>query len=453
MILTFTGREIRRSSSVSRLTRLIFYSLCFLLLASCNDKDFTFGNNFLESQTHMVLIDTTRVRLSTVVLDSVATSSSNVMLLGSYKDPAGGGDINCNGFFRVGAASLNIVNSDYYYDSLVLSLKYSGYILGDTTQDMDLSVYRTNQLLEPFTDGYYYSNTKVDYDTTNPLGAARFRPYPGIIKRVGIRLDDNIGKELFDSLGNKSVTLFSDESFQIYFRDLAIISNAGASTPIMGFSAKTGDLELRVYVHTTINDITVQDTVKFPIYSTADMFTQIYHNYPDSALAGSKDQRDDIPSARTGDKTYIEGGLGLVTKIEFTGMPDLLLNENGMILKAELVIRPDESTYKWPPLPGTLVFYNTDKVNRFNSQLLDLNNYQQPRPVIYTPDEFYHESASYTVDITDFILGEASDHYFDTDHGLIITIPNNDFLTTFNRLVISARPGQTQLRIYYLYYN
>ena len=53
-----------------RAGRLILPILGLMFLFGCNDKQFTIGDNFLESQTHLIQIDTLQIKMSTVVLDS-----------------------------------------------------------------------------------------------------------------------------------------------------------------------------------------------------------------------------------------------------------------------------------------------------------------------------------------------------------------------------------------------
>ena len=333
--------------------------------------------------------------------------------------------------------------------------------MGDTTQNMDLSVYKTTELIKPFDDGLLYSNTQVGYGPS-PIGSKQFQTYPNYIKEVQIRLNDEVGNDLFDRLleAKPVPDIFeSDGAFQDYFSDLALISNPAASSPIIGFSATTSDLKLKLYAHKVYNGINVQDTCFFPLSTTSTQFNQIVRDFPDAAIANHTLSRYDIPSEKTGGKTYLEGGVGLLTKIKFTGIPNLLLNQNGTILKAELILKPDVNTYNWQPLPTKIQLYEVFADNHFDNYNLFSNYnllYNPDNTVLYgtyVPDILYHENASYTFDITNFILGEAADKYFDPEHGLLVSLPRQQLLTTFNRLVISAKHGGTYLRVYYLNYK
>jgi hypothetical protein len=66
---------------------LSFFVFGIILIGSCTKtNEFTIGKDFVESQTRLQVIDTFRVDLSTVLLDSVVTSSKNIAYVGQYED-------------------------------------------------------------------------------------------------------------------------------------------------------------------------------------------------------------------------------------------------------------------------------------------------------------------------------------------------------------------------------
>ena len=62
--------------------------LLFFFSCSCNkeEAEFSFGQEFIESQTRLSLIDTFTVESATVIFDSIPTSGSGTILVGSHID-------------------------------------------------------------------------------------------------------------------------------------------------------------------------------------------------------------------------------------------------------------------------------------------------------------------------------------------------------------------------------
>ena len=59
-----------------------------LLFNACdeNPQQFTLGEEFIESQTQLNVIDTFSVKLSTVIYDTIITSGTENILVGNYQD-------------------------------------------------------------------------------------------------------------------------------------------------------------------------------------------------------------------------------------------------------------------------------------------------------------------------------------------------------------------------------
>ena len=103
---------------------LCIYWLC--ITCSDDSDNFTIGNDFLESETELRMIDTFTVKLSTVLIDSLPTSSIDSFLVGNYKDDIFG-RVSCKSYFEVGLPSnISNVKKHDYFDSITISLRYTG---------------------------------------------------------------------------------------------------------------------------------------------------------------------------------------------------------------------------------------------------------------------------------------------------------------------------------------
>ena len=103
-----------------KLFALIFFVL-YLFINACdnNPTKFTLGEEYIESQTDLVSIDTFSVSLSTVILDTITTSSTVTLLIGHYRDDIFG-KITSHSYFQLGIPDSFDIETDDIYDSLKL---------------------------------------------------------------------------------------------------------------------------------------------------------------------------------------------------------------------------------------------------------------------------------------------------------------------------------------------
>ena len=73
-----------------------------VLLFSCQDEEIlmNLGDNYLNSQTTIALVDSISVNLSTFKIDSIPTSGTDYVLAGSYTDDYFG-TMSSSGYFQV----------------------------------------------------------------------------------------------------------------------------------------------------------------------------------------------------------------------------------------------------------------------------------------------------------------------------------------------------------------
>lgn len=132
-------------------------------LSSCdpaNDIDLDLPNT--NATTGTEYIDTLTVRTSTVLVDSVATTSASALLMGRYTD-ARLVTLTARGFARLGLTGGPFEPAaTARYDSLVLVLAADRYRYGDTTRTQEVSIHRLRQPLRATTT--YYAFSTLPYD-------------------------------------------------------------------------------------------------------------------------------------------------------------------------------------------------------------------------------------------------------------------------------------------------
>jgi len=126
----------------------IIVVIIFFIGSCTKSNNFSIGENFLDSQTGVKLLDTFRVGLSTVILDSLKTSGTGIALVGKYSDSIFG-SISSKSYFEF-AYPTDKFNETDVFDSANFILCYSKYYYGDTTSLMTLNIH---QLTKQITSG------------------------------------------------------------------------------------------------------------------------------------------------------------------------------------------------------------------------------------------------------------------------------------------------------------
>lgn len=420
----------------------------FIFLFSCNkDHEFTIGDEFLESGSRLVVIDTVTTALSTVALDSFYTSETGLALLGSHEDSICG-KIYCSSYFRIGLPASSDIQEKDIYDSTALILRYSGYSYGDTLKEQTLSVYKLTEPIKAYEDGYCYNTTSFNHSGT-PVGIKKFISYSNREDSIlTIKINDNVGLELWTMLKENSDFVSSHESFINYFPGFVLLPEENQNTAVFGFNASDEEIILRIYSH-RIEDEVEEITTDFTLADANVQFNNIRVDYSNTSLKQKFKQETDIPYSQTSGYSYIQGGTGLMAKIRFPYLMDLLLLENAKLMKAELVFKPAIQSYSFD-FPENLTINLLDKHNSFLGSFYDVNGDLITASFVY--DRYFHEETSYTFDISNYLLNEFENSYYDNEKSLGIMLHPNNFYTSLERVLIEGGVNGPKLKLYYIFY-
>jgi hypothetical protein len=427
----------------------IFLALIFFSVCACTQTDeFKLGMDFIESQTNVQVLDTFKVDISTILLDSLPTSGTGVVFVGSYKDNEIG-SINVSSYFEPGFPDDNQLEDVAIYDSASFILTYSGYSFGDTTAQMSLSIYQLSNQIALNESGYLYNNSSVSY-SPSVLGTKIFYPQPKSADTIVTVPVYEFGRKLFVLFNRNDENISTAESFLNYLKGFVITSTTSANAAIIGFIADENHLLLRIYYHyATEAETTESNILTIPFGNTDVQFNQIQNDFSGTKLSNIRRTNNVVPSSEIGDKAYMMGLIGLLPKVQFPTLQDIMLANRWKILKAELIFAPVKTSYDIIELPKELYLYDTDKHNLLNSQLFQGSSYVVSS---LNFDELYKEDTRYTFDITSFINSELSDSYFDYEHGILVGLNYSDIQTTFGRLLLESKNPAVKLRLYYLTY-
>jgi hypothetical protein len=433
-----------------RIFSIFLFTVCIgFLFSSCdNENSFIIGEGFIKSPARMAIVDTCTVEMSTVVQDSVPTSGTGAMLIGNYEDTLYG-DAGCSSLFQLGLPYYVNLYDDDYYDSISLIIHYSGYSYGDTNNLLQINVHRLTEDIELRATGSIYNTTAFAYED-DPLGTVQIRPRPGSTDSIEIKISDAFGQELFGKFVERSEDILSEYEFLAYFKGLALIPDASSKNAIIGFKVTPDYLKLRLYTH-RIDQTSYATAYDFPLVYPEKQFNHITYDFSNTVLDYAQVEGKPIPSSVAGNRAFVQGYKKIMTKVRFPTMPDLLLNDKGIIMKAELIFEPVKSSYVDFSLPNFVILYRTNRLNLPFSLLYNADNTVNQATLVV--DHQYHEETSYTFDISAYFTEEMEGGYFDINHGLLISLYDENYQLNFERIMIETKNPAPKLKLYYLIYQ
>jgi len=459
--MKITG-EVKMKGQIFSFTRISsFLSIIFIIgalfLGSCTDiNEFTIGQDFVEPQTRLQVVDTFKVDLSTILIDSIATSGTGTALVGSYADTIMG-SVKCNAYFDLAYPGLSGVNveDDFIFDSAAFVFRSTGYSYGDTTTLMRIGIHQLTEKIVPFTSAgsstpLLYNATSFDF-SPDPLAVKEFYPRPNSIDTVFSINVNEFGENLYELFRNKDELVSDQASFDDYLKGFVLTTSNNENNSVIGLTGDKENISLVLYYHVD-QEFPEEKSFTFTMGESNHQFNSIRTDFTNSPLKDLNRENNQLLSSVTGDISVLQGSTGLMARVGFPTVQDILMNQRWKVLRAELVFEPQRTSYDYFTLPEKLNFYETDKENRFNSNSLMIDSDRNPRLPEFTYDEFFNEDTRYTFDITSFIIGELSDYYFDYYHGILIGIEQSDLLASLERLIIDGRHPPVKLRIYYLTY-
>ncbi|PKQ64960.1 hypothetical protein BZG02_03690 [Labilibaculum filiforme] len=443
------------------MNRLFLLIIIFsVLIIGCNSEEFEIhelGGNLIESSTVVTMLDTFTVTSSTVIRDSVQTSSLGSVSVGRYVDDYLG-SIKATSYSKVDlGATFSLETTDKArLDSIVLVAYSTGIFWGDTTQMQTINVHRVTDHIEINSDTLAYFNTYSLNIDPEVLGTKTFVARPkrktevnsGVYHDFRIRLNDELGQQILDSALVNDGILSDATRWEEYLEGIALVPGENDNASVLNF--QTDSMNIRLYYRTVGNssggsieshrDFKISKTLSFTNYQ-ADRSNS---NQLGTNLSGLVESEIDIPSEQTNNLAFIQGGTGIYTKLKFPYLE--LLNQQGdavSLLKAELLLYPEEGTDQKELFPlNKLNFelYQTDRLNRLVSQVVNSRNSQITS--IYYIDYENPEDTPLTFDLTTYVSNVLVNG-MDEDDGLLVKLTdqyNNAFV---NRMVVNNDPNSS----------
>lgn len=445
------------------MNKYLFFVFIIAFLASCkNDAgNFTIGDDLVKSETTVAMSDSFSIALSTVVLDSVATSNTSTALIGKYSHSSIGStevnyymnfDLSTNISQIVTRGSVSDSKKLDQLDSLTVKLPYSGFSIGDTTQLVTFNIYRLSDELEiPRSLNYQYNTNSYPHEDT-PLGSITFLPEPSK-DSIEIRLDDQLAEEIMQFVYDNATEVSSSDDFREYLKGF-VIAPAENTNVILGFN--TDNIQMKLYTYDVTSVVTEKET-SFTISTENTDFNAVTADRSGTDFEGLINQREDVGSSRTGHITYMQGSTGVYTKVTFPSLNSIYDYGESVLIRAELILVPSLQN-DFRNLPSTLNFYATSEPrNNLGSAISTTTSSGASVAVSASlisntvTGEYY-----YFANISDYLKEQLQGNFFDTKQGLLIGFPAQQQSSEVNTLFITdsrANGLETKLNLYFLKYE
>lgn len=242
-----------------------------IVFSSCEFSDSPFkynvGNDFIENNVRVIMIDTLTVKTYTTAIDSIATSQTERLLAGRFKNKYGIIS-SCESYFRLDPSGSQIFNETSVFDSACFILNLDGYNAGDTTKLCQFEIYRLTEEMDVDAETEMIYNTRQFKHEELPLATFSLDLTDDDLDSVCIRLSDTFGKTLYDMAYNEdeddegNIILDDNEAFKEIYKGFVIKPHRDNISSVVGFVANPDSSlcpRVRIYYH----DNTLDDDLNF----------------------------------------------------------------------------------------------------------------------------------------------------------------------------------------------
>lgn len=417
---------------------LVFGIFGAILACSRDSSDFPtleVGQEFVNTNVRILVVDTFTVKLSTIKFDSINTSSSDRLLFGRYTDEYMG-NVLSQPFFELSSTNYSIPN-DAEFDSIALILGYDRYYYNDTTLVSELNVHELNERVRPQEDVFYNTST-LGFDSV-PIVTRRFRPEPFDEDSLHISMPREFGEPIFDLIRENEINDLTD--LRDTFKGFTLRPGEADNTSIVGFSRDGEDTYLRFYYNIPQefeDDGEFFDLSINPFPEDPNAFNRIVSQLSESPLEELTDQELELPSTQSSNLSFIQAGTAYATKVSFPSLRNIFeIPGTGTVLTATLELKPPTSSYnELQPLRDSLNIDIVD-VNNVITETLVNGAGQVLGRIIGENEEF--SDATYQLPVGIYVDRKLLEPRI-VDDALVLYTP--DYNSTVNRVVLQGEENE-----------
>ncbi|WP_143525139.1 DUF4270 family protein [Labilibacter marinus] len=423
-----------------------------LVNEACNDQsldELKMGEEYIDDESGILLIDTFSLALSTVLIDSISTSASSSLVIGQYNNTVFG-KIGVEPVYSLDVPFRYDFEEEDVFDSITISIDYNGYTLGDTTSLQTINVMELDTDLDDF-ESYLYNTTRVK-TKEEALGQISFYPKPTRRELLEMRLNDDFGQRIFDLFINEEDEIANATAFNEYFKGIVLQNELSHS--LLGLGLNDSSLCVNMYYH-RVDGEKQELKAEFEMRREYEYFSQVKYDRSQTLFAPLVIQEEDISSLQTNDITLLQGMSGLLTKVRFPGLAKVFqLVKLDQIIKVELILVPTQEAEDINSLPLQLLAYESNKVNKINDLVDDGSGNAIPL-LLYPASDNFESHPYYSMDITSYIISNLVTGYFEPDNAILVGLPSEYLQNTAATVMFGGEQNTTyqpKLKIYTYYY-
>lgn len=429
-------------------------SFLFLGLQACKKADINFGDEFLNNpNTQVVKVDTFTAALSTVVLDSFSTNATGGVMVGGYDDLPNFGKLTTQSYMQIAPPAFQ--NASVYagalFDSITLRVKIKNFY-GDSTKNFNIQVHELNEKITIPEESVSIFNHKTLAVKPTALANENRILRPRTSPNLSIKLDNTLGQNWLNKLKNPNDNdIKTDAAFLEYFKGIRLSTN---NTNSMAVSF-TDSVIIRI--HYKVSDfILVEKTVDFNLVNNVNQFNNVEVRRVGTPLQAFSSTVKELPSTATNNVSYLQSSTGVLTKISFPSIENILKLPNyTKLIRATLLVRPVTGTYSTSLfLPPALRLSTTTSANDIGPDLVGFasNGSSFVQLGDLQTDYFLGVNTRYQYDVTDYVKLLISNPTY--PRRSVLLVPQSPaFSTSFARAIFGNKQhleNKIELQLFYI---
>ena len=340
----------------NRLSLTAFLVLVIFSANSCKKDDQTIGLGLQPAGDALsVFQDSVSFTPYLYMADSIRTDEITEAYLGNYFDEQFGQSRTVfYGQLELPGNNLDLgLPEDLILDSVVLSMRTTQRILG-SLEEQSFSVFEIDQDL--YKDSVYYSNETATLfsqdlvvpgrDVVSITNASNISRGDSVNFTVEIPLINEVGQRFLDE--NDSGNLDDDESFQSFFKGLAIQSNTDDGG-VFGIVPDDGVSGVNLYYRDFSGEEVDTLSVTFQFDNNSAYFNYVERDYSSSVFGVVSEP------LLLDDKVYLQGISGSMAELRIEEFPlEIIGNEELVLSSAKLILPLADIVNDKYPTPSSL---------------------------------------------------------------------------------------------------
>ncbi len=325
----------------NRLSLTAFLVLVIFISDSCKKDDQTIGLGVQpEGDGLNIFQDSVLFTASLYKADSMRTDEIAEAFLGNYDDDQFGLTKTVfYGQLELPGNDLDLGSPEnLLLDSVILTVRTTQRIIG-SLEMQSFSVFELNEDL--YNDSLYYSNRQAETlmddlvipgeDVIAITNATNITRGDSVHTVISIPLVQEIGQRLLNESG--SVVFEDNESFQSFFKGLAINSNT-ADGGVFGIDPNDGLTSLNIYYRNATEAEEDTLSVSFQFDNNSAYYNYFDRDYTTSVFG------DFEGSLESNDKIYLQGIDGLMARLSVDDFPVDIIGDSSLVISSAKLVMP-----------------------------------------------------------------------------------------------------------------